>query len=219
MSDRGTVLPLRTRSTGLPTARHQIFLEPEGYDSRIVYVNGFSSSLPAHIQEEALRTIPGLSHAKMIRPGYAVEYDFFPPHQVHHTLETKLVGGLFFAGQINGTSGYEEAAGQGMIAGINAALQVKGGDPFILDRSEAYIGVLIDDLINKSTEEPYRIFTSRAEYRLALRQDNADTRLMRKGAALGLIPRDAYDVWMRRSRSEIGRERVSARWSCPERDS
>jgi tRNA uridine 5-carboxymethylaminomethyl modification enzyme len=168
--------------------RHQIFLEPEGYDSTVVYMNGFSSSLPAHVQEEAIHTIPGLRGAKMIRSGYAVEYDFFPPHQVRHTLETKLVNGLFFAGQINGTSGYEEAAGQGLIAGINAALRVKGGDPFTLDRSEAYVGVLIDDVINKSTEEPYRIFTSRAEYRLALRQDNADTRLMRKGAALGLIP-------------------------------
>ncbi len=167
--------------------RHQIFLEPEGYDSTVVYMNGFSSSLPAHVQEEAIHTIPGLKHVKMIRPGYAVEYDFFPPHQVRHTLETKLVKGLFFAGQINGTSGYEEAAGQGLIAGINAALRVKEGEPFTLARSEAYIGVLIDDLINKSTEEPYRIFTSRAEYRLALRQDNADTRLMRKGAALGLV--------------------------------
>ena len=167
--------------------RHQIFLEPEGYDSTIVYMNGFSSSLPAHVQEKAIHTIAGLRHAKMVRPGYAVEYDFFPPHQVRHTLETKLVKGLYFAGQINGTSGYEEAAGQGIVAGINAALKVKAADPFTLDRSEAYIGVLIDDLINKSTEEPYRIFTSRAEYRLALRQDNADTRLMRKGAALGLV--------------------------------
>jgi tRNA uridine 5-carboxymethylaminomethyl modification enzyme len=146
--------------------RHQIFLEPEGYETDIVYVNGFSSSLPGRIQEKALHTIPGLRHARMIRPGYAVEYDFFPPHQVQHTLETKLVQGLFFAGQINGTSGYEEAAGQGIIAGINAARVVRREDPFILDRSEAYIGVMIDDLINRSTDEPYRIFTSRAEYRL-----------------------------------------------------
>ena len=178
--------------------RHQIFLEPEGYNTNVVYVNGFSTSLPEEIQFEGLRSIAGLQNVKMLRPGYAVEYDFFPPSQLKHTLETKLLNGLFFAGQINGTSGYEEAAGQGLVAGINAALKVQGKGEFILKRSEAYIGVMVDDLINKSTDEPYRMFTSRAEHRLLLRQDNADRRLMPKGYALGLVKNETMETLRRK---------------------
>ncbi|MDA9951813.1 tRNA uridine-5-carboxymethylaminomethyl(34) synthesis enzyme MnmG [Chitinophagales bacterium] len=173
--------------------RHQLFIEPEGWNTVEIYVNGFSSSLTEDVQYKALRLVPGFENVKMFRPGYAIEYDFFPPTQLYNTLETKQVKGLFFAGQINGTTGYEEAACQGLMAGINAHNLTQEEDPFVLNRNEAYIGVLIDDLINKGTKEPYRMFTSRAEFRLLLRQDNADIRLTPKGYKLGLASQERMD--------------------------
>ena len=173
--------------------RHQLFVEPEGRNTIEIYVNGFSTSLPENIQYQSLKLVPGFENCKMFRPGYAIEYDFFPPTQLKFSLETKLIDNLFFAGQINGTTGYEEAACQGLMAGINAHQKIKQLEPFILKRSEAYIGVLIDDLINKGTDEPYRMFTSRAEFRTLLRQDNADLRLTEKSYRLGLASQHRMD--------------------------
>ena len=173
---------------------HQLFLEPEGETTQEYYLNGFSSSLPMNVQIEALHPIPALTEVQIYRPGYAIEYDFFDPRQLHHTLETRIVSNLYFAGQVNGTTGYEEAAGQGLIAGVNAALRVQGKEPFTLQRDEAYIGVLIDDLVTKGVDEPYRMFTSRAEYRILLRQDDADMRLTPRGYQIGLATQERYDL-------------------------
>jgi tRNA uridine 5-carboxymethylaminomethyl modification enzyme len=176
--------------------QHPLFLEPEGETTNEMYLNGFSSSMPMDVQLNALRKIPALRDVKIYRPGYAIEYDFFDPTQLKHSLESKIIKGLFFAGQVNGTTGYEEAGGQGTIAGINAAILCTGGEPFVMKRDDSYIGVLIDDLVTKGVDEPYRVFTSRAEYRILLRQDDADARLTEKAYRIGLAKRDRYDYWM-----------------------
>lgn len=197
--------------------RHQIFVEPEGWNTVEIYVNGFSTSLPEDIQYQAIRKIPGFENAKMFRPGYAIEYDYFPPTQLKMSLETQLIDNLFFAGQINGTTGYEEAACQGLMAGINAHHKVHEKEPFILRRSEAYIGVLIDDLVNKGTQEPYRMFTSRAEYRILLRQDNADIRLTEKGYHLGLAKEDRFErVLYKKAQMEKASKEIKEMRAIPE---
>ena len=184
--------------------QHPLFLEPEGEDTNEMYLNGFSSSMPMDVQIEALRKIPALRDVKAYRPGYAIEYDFFDPTQLNHSLESKILKGLFFAGQVNGTTGYEEAGGQGTVAGINAAISCGGGSPFVMNRDESYIGVLIDDLVTKGVDEPYRMFTSRAEYRILLRQDDADARLTEKAYNIGIAKRDRMDWWMEK-KAAIGR--------------
>ena len=178
--------------------QHMLFLEPEGETTNEMYLNGFSSSMPMDVQIAALKKIPALRDVKVYRPGYAIEYDFFDPTQLKHSLESKVIGGLFFAGQVNGTTGYEEAGGQGTVAGINAAMRCGGGEPFVMHRDESYIGVLIDDLVTKGVDEPYRMFTSRAEYRILLRQDDADARLTEKAYHLGLASRERYDWWLQK---------------------
>ncbi|MCO6024762.1 tRNA uridine-5-carboxymethylaminomethyl(34) synthesis enzyme MnmG [Prevotella cerevisiae] len=178
--------------------QHPLFLEPEGTDTNEMYLNGFSSSMPMEIQLEAVHHIPALRDAKMYRPGYAIEYDYFDPTQLSHSLESKVIKGLFLAGQVNGTTGYEEAGGQGIVAGINAAIHCSNGKPFVMKRDESYIGVLIDDLTTKGVDEPYRMFTSRAEYRILLRQDDADARLTKMGYQLGIVKRDRYDWWIQK---------------------
>lgn len=180
--------------------QHPLFLEPEGEDTNEMYLNGFSSSMPMQVQLDALHKIPALRDAKVYRPGYAIEYDYFDPTQLRHSLESKVVPGLFFAGQVNGTTGYEEAGGQGWVAGVNAALRCGGGEPFVMRRDESYIGVLIDDLTTKGVDEPYRMFTSRAEYRILLRQDDADARLTEKAYRLGVVTRARYDWWMQKKK-------------------
>ncbi|MDD3643563.1 MAG: tRNA uridine-5-carboxymethylaminomethyl(34) synthesis enzyme MnmG, partial [Candidatus Krumholzibacteria bacterium] len=197
--------------------RHQLFLEPEGLGSPEIYVNGMATSLPADVQKEMVRSVPGLGEADIVRYGYAIEYDFFPPRQIEPSLESRRLRGLFFAGQVNGTSGYEEAAAQGIVAGINAALSLRGAPPFIPGRMEAYAGVLIDDLVTKEISEPYRMFTSRAEYRLLLRQDNADERLMRYAVRFGLLPRRLWEeTTARRRRVNAALRRIAGERVEPE---